>query len=65
MRNIIIKSNDKISKLFLRQVRLIQGNSLDENEINDIKKINNDKELIKNILIHEEFQEFDDDEDDD
>ena len=65
MRNIIIKSNDKISKLLLRQVRLIQGNSLDENEINDIKKINNDKELIKNILIHEEFQEFDDDEDDD
>ena len=65
MRNIIIKSNDKISKLLLRQVRLIQGNSLDESEINDIKKINNDKELIKNILIHEEFQEFDDDEDDD
>ena len=65
LRNIIIKNNDKISKLLLKQVRLIGGNILEEKEINDIKKINDDKELIKNILINEEFQEFEDDEDDD
>ena len=65
LRNIIIKNNDKISKLLLEQVRLIRGNILEEKEINDIKKINDDKELIKNILINEEFQEFEDDEDDD
>ena len=65
LRNVIIKNNDKISKLLLRQVRLVGGNILNENEMNDIKKINNDKELIKNILIHEEFQEFEDDEEDD
>ena len=65
LRNIIIKNNDKISKFLLKQVRLIGGNILEEKEINDIKKINDDKELIKNILINEEFQEFEDDEDDD
>jgi len=65
LRNVIIKSNDKISKILLRQVRLIGGNILNEKEIDDIKKINNDKALIKNILINEEFQEFEDDDEDD
>ena len=65
IRNIIIKNNDKISKILLKQVKLIRGDFLNEDEINSIKKINNDKELIKNILIHEEFHEFDDDDEDD
>lgn len=65
MRYIIIKNNDKISKLLLRQVKMINGNFLNENEINDIKKINNDPELIKKKLITEEFYEFEDDDDDD
>ena len=64
MRNIIIQNNDKISKLLLKPAKLIGGNYLNENEINNIIKINNDKELIKNILINDEFQEFDDDDED-
>ena len=65
IRNIIIKNNNKISKILLKQVKLIRGDLLNEDEINSIKKINNDKELIKNILIHEEFHEFDDDDEED
>ena len=64
-RNIIIKNNDKISKLLLKQVKLKGGNYLDENEINNIIKINNDKDLIKKILINQEFSEFEDDDDED
>ena len=64
-RNIIIKNNDKISKLLLKQVKLKGGNNLDENEINNIIKINNDKDLIKKILINQEFSEFEDDDDED
>ena len=63
-RNILFKNNDKISKLLLKQVRLIGGNMLEENEINNIIKINNDKALIKRILITQEFTEFDDEDDD-
>jgi len=65
IRNIIIKNNDKISKLLLKQARLKTGNYLEENEINNIIKINNDKDLIKKILINQEFSEFDDDDDED
>ena len=65
IRNIIIKNNDKISKLLLKQARLKTGNYLKEDEINNIIKINKDKDLIKKILINQEFSEFDDDDDED
>ena len=64
IRNIIITNNDRISKLLLKQARLIGGNKLEENEINYIIEINNDKSLIKKILITQEFSEFDDEDDD-
>ena len=53
MRNIIIKNNSRISKMLLKQVKLVNGNQLDENEISAILKINDDKEYIKNLLINE------------
>ena len=65
MRNIIIKNNSRISKMLLKQVKLVNGNQLDENEISGILKINDDKEYIKNLLINENFHEFDDDDDED
>ena len=68
MRNVIIKNNKKISKILLKPMKLLGGNNLNDNEIKEIIKINNDKELIKNLLIKEEFQEFaelEDDEEDD
>ena len=64
IRNIIIKNNDNISKLNLKQGKLISGNNLEECEINKIIEINNDKALIKKILINQEFSEFDDEDDD-
>ena len=65
MRNIIIKNNDKISKLLLKEVKIINGNNLNENEINDISEINKDEKLEKKILLNEQFQEVEEDEDDD
>ena len=65
MRNIINKNNEKISKLLLKEVKIINGNNLNENEINDILKINKDEKLEKKILLNEQFQEVEEDEDDD
>ena len=49
MRNVIIKNNKKISKILLKPMKLLGGNNLNDNEIKEIIKINNDKELIKNL----------------
>ena len=65
MRNIINKNNDKISKLLLKEIKIINGNNLNEKEINDILKINTNEKLEKKILLSEQFQEVEEDEDDD
>ena len=65
MRNIIIKNNDRISKLLLKEVKFINGNNLNENEIKDISKVIKDEKLEKKILLNEQFKEVEEDEDDD
>ena len=61
-RNILIINNCKISKLLLKQAKVINGNNLNDKEINNIIKENANKNLSNNILMNEEFQEMEDDE---
>ena len=63
IRNLLIKNNGKISKLLLKEVKIINGNNLTEEEINNIIKINNKN--TNELLINDEFQEMEEDENDD
>ena len=60
--NLIIKNNEKISKLLLKEIKIVNGNNLTEEEINNVIKINNNS---NNLLINEEFQEMEECESDD
>ena len=60
IRNILFKN--KISKILLKKGKIINGNNLSEEEINNIIKINNDNKILNNILFNDEFQEMEDDE---
>ena len=64
IRNILIKNN-KISKIVLENGKIINGNLLSEQEINNIIKINNDNKMLNSILFSEFHEMEDDDEDED
>ena len=60
-KNLLVKNNDIIAKILLKEVKLINGNNLNEEEINDIIKINNNKDILNNIIINEQFHEVEED----
>ena len=65
LRNLLKKNNDNISKFLEKNARIISGNNMSEDEINDVIKINNDNKTLNSILINDQFQEVEEDEDED